>query len=445
MKGLKHKKKHGNRLRFLAIVMVALMSLLSPVGTMEVAAKKTIQDVESDIKKTEQELDKINENIDEYSEEQELLEEQMDDLNSEIINMLASIGMLQDDITEKEKEIVQTQDAYEKAKKTEEEQHDAMVRRIQLNYEKGEMSSVMVLLDSESFGDFLNRLTYVTEVQRYDKKMLDQYEQTKIEVHDLWDRLEAEKADLEDQQAKLQTQMAYCEELMEELKQKSDNYDVMIANAKKQASEAKTQLQKEKKELNQLKEEERKRQEEEKRRKAEEERKRKEAEAAAAAAAAQAAAEAAAAQAAANGQPVEEVPAATTATTTVSSDASTIITSATGSEKGKEIAQYACLWVGNPYVAGGTSLTNGADCSGFTYRVYSDFGITIPRTSFEQRSAGVGVEYSQAQPGDLICYSGHVAMYIGDGKIVHASSKKTGIKISNANYKPILAVRRIVQ
>ena len=95
-------------------------------------------------------------------------------------------------------------------------------------------------------------------------------------------------------------------------------------------------------------------------------------------------------------------------------------------------------------MAGGTSLTNGADCSGFTYRVYQEFGYSIPRTSYAQRSAGVGVSYEEAQPGDLICYENHVALYIGNGKIVHASTERTGIKIGNANYRTILAVRRIV-
>ena len=108
------------------------------------------------------------------------------------------------------------------------------------------------------------------------------------------------------------------------------------------------------------------------------------------------------------------------------------------------MVNYAMQFLGNPYVWGGTSLTNGADCSGFTFRVYSDFGYSIPRTSYEQRSCGTGVDYSNAQPGDLICYDGHVAMYIGGGLIVHASTQRTGIKISNANYRPILAVRRVV-
>lgn len=121
-----------------------------------------------------------------------------------------------------------------------------------------------------------------------------------------------------------------------------------------------------------------------------------------------------------------------------------IIDNATGSDKGKTIAKYACQFVGNPYVAGGTSLTNGADCSGFTYKIYQNFGYSIPRTSFQQRSAGTEVSYADAQPGDLICYDGHVAMYIGGGYIVHASSAKTGIKVSRAEYRTILSVRRIV-
>lgn len=427
---MRHSKNRRGMLRFLSGFLAAQFLLFSPASAVTAQAK-TIKDVESEIKKTEAELNKINQDIDNYSEEQELLEEQMDDLNAEIINMLTSIGMLQDDIAEKEAEIQETQIKYEEAKKTEEQQIEAMTRRIQMNYEKGEASSMIVLLESESFGDFLNRLAYVNEVQQYDQRMLDQYEQTKIEVHDLWDQLEADKKDLQEQEARLQAQKEYCEGLMTELKKQSDNYDVLIAQAQQKASSAKAELQQEKKELSKLKEEERKRLEEEKRRKAEEERKRKEEER-------RRQEEAAQAQAIANGETPPPV------TSKPSTDTTTVITNASGSELGKEIAKYACNYVGNPYVPGGTSLTEGADCSGFTYRVYKDFGYTIPRTSFEQRTAGVGVEYSQAQPGDLICYSGHVAMYIGNGKIVHASSVKTGIKISNADYKPILAVRRIV-
>ena len=116
-----------------------------------------------------------------------------------------------------------------------------------------------------------------------------------------------------------------------------------------------------------------------------------------------------------------------------------------GSEYGNAVANYALQFVGNPYVYGGTSLTNGADCSGFVMSVYSNFGIGLPHSSAADRKVGYEVEggLANAQPGDLICYSGHVALYIGNGQIVHASTAKTGIIVSNAGYRQALAVRRI--
>lgn len=116
-----------------------------------------------------------------------------------------------------------------------------------------------------------------------------------------------------------------------------------------------------------------------------------------------------------------------------------------GSEYGNAVANYALQFVGNPYVYGGTSLTNGADCSGFVMSVYSNFGISLPHSSAADRKVGYEVEggLANAQPGDLICYSGHVALYIGNGQIVHASTAKTGIIVSNAGYRQALAVRRI--
>lgn len=116
---------------------------------------------------------------------------------------------------------------------------------------------------------------------------------------------------------------------------------------------------------------------------------------------------------------------------------------------GQQVANYAKQFVGNPYRYGGTSLTNGADCSGFTQSVYKHFGYKLPRTSSEQRKSGKSVSFSNRKVGDLICYSGHVGIYIGNNKIVHASNSKPypkgGIKISSVTIMKVKAVRRIVK
>ena len=241
----------------------------------------------------------------------------------------------------------------------------------------------------------------------YSNNMLEKYEAIKNQVHDLWDKLEAEKKELQAQKLDLEDQRKYCDELMAQLKEQSDNYEALIAQAEKEAKAAKKLLQAEQKELKKLKDEERRRQEAERRR--------------------------------------QEALNQTYATTSYTE----IVDKASGSDIGKKIAKYGLQYIGNKYVYGGTSLTGGVDCSGFTYRVYEAFGYSLPRTSYSQRSSGKEVRYEDAQPGDLIMYSGHVGIYIGSGYIVHASNSKPypqgGIKVNKATYRKILCVRRIVE
>ena len=366
-------------------------------------------EIENQINADKKGLNEINNTISNLSEEQDLLEEEIEDLNAEVVNMMTSIALKEDEIAAKEQEITDKQGEineaqleYEEAKKREEEQYEAMKVRMRLMYENGNTSVLAMVLESGTIADLVNRVEGIEALYEYDQNKLKEFIATKNEVQALWDQLVLDKSQLETEKSQLEQDRVELQDLKTQLdgklskkKQESANYDAEIQKYRQQASAQKKKIQQEEKELKKLKDQQKR---------------------AAAAAAASA----------------------------KTTDQTSTINGATGSELGKKIAQYGCQFVGNPYVMGGTSLTNGADCSGFTYRIYRDFGYSIPRTSYEQRSCGTGVSYENAQPGDLICYDGHVAMYIGGGKIVHASTAKTGIKISNATYRTILAVRRVI-
>lgn len=111
---------------------------------------------------------------------------------------------------------------------------------------------------------------------------------------------------------------------------------------------------------------------------------------------------------------------------------------------GQAVIDFACQFIGNPYVWGGTSLTNGADCSGFVQSVYANFGIALPRTTYDMVGVGYEVSYDQALPGDIVLYDGHVGLYMGDGTIVNAMNEADGIGICSATYAPIITIRRVL-
>ena len=359
----------------------------------------TIKEVQEQIENTKNEIAGLNDKIDTLSDEQDLIYEKMDDLNAEIINTMTEIGLLEDQIAQKEIDITQMQAEYEAAVQKQAEQESSMALNIRLMYEKGNASILQMILESKSFSEMLNKLSFAQSVYEYDMQRLQEYKDHKQYVHDVWDQLEIEKAGLEADRQSLEEQKVYCDGLMANLKREASNYDALIASAKQAAKEQEKLLKKEQAQLKKLQEEEKRKQQ------------------------------------------ISNVMNQTYATTSYTE----IVDKASGSDIGKKIAKYGLQYIGNPYVYGGTSLTNGADCSGFTYRIYKDFGYNISRTSYQQRSDGTGVKYENAQPGDLICYDGHVGLYIGGGYIVHASNARTGIKVSKATYRQILAVRRILQ
>ena len=396
-------KKPVSCLVAVAVICMALGYAGDRTLTVQATTSKQVQD---NIDKLNQQIDQINQNIGTMEEKQEILEEEMEDLNAEILNTMTSIGMKEEeledkaaDLEQKARDIDRASDEYEKAKEKETKQYDDMVVRLRKMYENGEKSGMELLIAGAGFADLLNQMDFVESVYSYDRMKLTEFTETKNEVLDLWNQLEddkhqleLEKRNLELEKIALEAQKGELDTLLARKKSQSANYEAEIKKARQEANVAKKQLQQEKEKLKKL----------------------------------------------------QQQGGSKAAAGTYTSDYNAVIDGAEGSSLGKQIAKYACQYIGNPYVPGGTSLTNGADCSGFTYRVYSDFGYSLPRTSTEQRSAGKGVEYSQAQPGDLICYSGHVALYIGQGMIVHASTQKTGIKVGNAQYRPILAVRRII-
>ena len=379
------------RFMSLCIFCVVFAIMIIPVSA------TTIRDLQSDIQQQQQNLAEVNENIASIEDEQEILEEEIADLDAELINMLTSIGILEDDIEAKMGEIEIAQADYDAAKVTEKEQYDAMKIRIQYMYENGNASYLSIFFDADSMSDLLNKAEYVEQIYAYDREKLEDFQAITQQVEELRVALEKEKETLENQKSEMQTQQAYLNTLLDQKKALSEDYEVQLPKAKQEAATYKAKIKEDEKKIAKLQAEERKR------------------------------------LAALNASKINS-----------NTNTATIITNATGSALGKQIANYACQYIGNPYVLGGTSLTNGADCSGFTYRVYADFGYSLPRTSYAQRSAGVSVDYANVQPGDLICYDGHVGMYIGGGKIVHASTPSSGIKVSNATYRTILAVRRII-
>ena len=384
--------------RIIATITSVILILSVP---MTVNATK-ISDIKAERDKTQQELNQANSTLSNLKEEREGIEEEINTLDEELMEVMASISMVEDEIVELEGQIEETEEDLKEAIADEEAQYEAMKKRIQYMYEKGDYSYLELLLECKNMSDLVSKSEYVEELYEYDRKMLIKYQEARQLVEDTKEKLLMEQEELEVSKHELDEEKAGLDELLEEKKAEASDYDAEIAKVKQAATLFKAKIKQQNAQIKKLEEEEAKK-----------------------------AAE-------------EAVKASAGKSNSSNVDSSSIISGASGSAKGKDIANFACRYVGNPYVAGGTSLTNGADCSGFTFAIYKEFGISLPRTSTAQRGAGREVSLSDAQPGDIVCYAGHVAIYIGGGRIVHASTPSTGIKYGNVNYKPVITVRRIV-
>lgn len=432
--------KKGYR-RLLAIGLCAAVFFKGPCQVQ--ATEKDV--LKQQNQKDQDRLEDIDDHVNELEGEQEGIDAEIETLSNEIAQIMASISLLEEEIEAKKAQIEQAKIDLEEAQKVERKQYEAMKIRVKAMYESGETSVLDIIFSASSMQDMLNKADYVEKMHEYDKKVFVNYQIARQNVEDLKETLEIEESELEAVQEGLEEERASVEEARSELEAISADYAVQISKAKQQAEIYKTQIKQRNAQIKKIEEEERRKAEEERKRKEEEERRRKEEE------------ERRRKEEEAkknnnnnnantaqnnNNEDRDSAPANENASkVTAGKDT---VASSSGSAKGKEVANYACGFVGNPYVAGGTSLTKGADCSGFTQSVYKAFGYSLPRNSTSQRSVGKEVSYAEAEPGDIICYPGHVAIYIGNGKIVHASSAKTGIKISNALYRDILCVRRVV-
>lgn len=429
------KKKKWIHLFVIGMSLTMMILVVEPVCATTISdLEKEKQELEEQKKEAENKQSEEQEKLNTISGEIDTMQGEADDVAGEIeeidaalVETIASVEMIEEDIGEKETQIEETTVEYEAALATEQEQYESMKLRVKFMYEKGETTYLQLFLESQSLSDMVNKADYFEKLYAYDRKMLEEYQLARETTQTLKEQLEGEMAELEAQQHELEEEKASLETMLTEKQAAYEDYELMLAKAKQEAAVYKANVEKQTAEIRRLEQAAAKKESEiEAAKKAEEEAKK-------------AQEEALKKQKSSSGSGSS----GSSSSSAGSGYASAASYAGSGS-KGQQVANYACQFIGNPYVMGGTSLTNGTDCSGFVFRVYKDFGYSLPRTSYAQRSAGTEVSYSDAQPGDVICYAGHVGIYIGNGQIVHASTQKTGIKVTRATYREILSVRRIV-
>ncbi len=430
--------------------------------TVAMADKKS--EAEQKKKEAEQSLKSKQGEINNIQEQQEQLRGEINELDAELVNVMIELSTLEEELSIKQDELEQTKADLEQAKEDEKNQYEAMKLRIRFMYEKGDSAMLTSLLESGSIADLLNRVEYVNEVYEYDRNLLTEYQDTKNQVAALEQQQEEYILALEAKQQEYQVARENFETTIAQKKNEVGNFQNKLEEARALAAKYQDTINAQNTIIAQENERiERERREREERERQERER---------AAAAAEAAMRASNNSGNSSGTGSNSGSSSGIGSNSGSSSgigsnsgSSSGIGSNSGSSSnadstggggdknpgystgvsGSSVVNYAMNFVGNPYVWGGKDPNTGADCSGFTSYVYAHFGINIPSYSYSQRSVGKEVSYANAQAGDLICYAGHVAIYMGNGQIVHAKGTAYGIvAYDNATYRPIITVRRVL-
>lgn len=388
-------------------------------GLEKVYAKtKKQKDAEKKKSQAEQDLkDKKNE-INGLKDQQQITADDIKNKSAKLDEILAAQKKLQTDITSKQAEIEQNQKDLAAAQEKQQEQYDAMKKRIQFMYENSAEDNIWTaIIESNGITDMLNRIEYVSDVYDSDRALMDSYQAAVEQVKEIGTKLDNDMNELTAMQDDYEKQQADVEAAIVALENQKEQYASQIAQAQQQADNYQNIITAQGKIIQ-------------------------EQEAAAAAAAA------AAARANSSSSSPSYDGGGAGKGGSIASDYAAGGGKNPGAStgvSGSSVVSYAMQFVGNPYVWAGNSLTNGVDCSGFVHEVYAHFGISTPRYSQAFKSVGQAVSFDNIQPGDVVVYPGHVAIYAGGGVIVEAQSTKAGITANRSvQCHTILAIRRLV-
>lgn len=374
-------------------------------------AEKKKSQAEKDLK------DKKNE-INGLKDQQQTTADDIKNKSAKLDEILAAQKKLQTGITNKQAEIEQNQKDLAAAQEKQQEQYDAMKKRIQFMYENSAEDNIWTaIIESNGITDMLNRIEYVSDVYDSDRALMDSYQAAVEQVKEIGTKLDNDMNELTAMQDDYEKQQADVEAAIVALENQKEQYASQIAQAQQQADNYQNIITAQGKIIQ-------------------------EQEAAAAAAAA------AAARANSSSSSPSYDGGGAGKGGSIASDYAAGGGKNPGAStgvSGSSVVSYAMQFVGNPYVWGGNSLTNGVDCSGFVHEVYAHFGISTPRYSQAFKSVGQAVSFDNIQPGDVVVYPGHVAIYAGGGVIVEAQSTKAGITANRSvQCHTILAIRRLV-